>query len=425
MAHSGSKHTLTIYLSNYHPKTEDVIFEHSYALQGNTTVVYNLSGIQENIDSTGIRNLIFDYRAAGGSTILYNPKFSGKSTSLLPFTASNHTFYQSTSSPSLLSAVITVVYNRLYDDGIAPRVGKIKPLSAKHIIEFYSSAENVVDKNLKVLNSQMFTAGKDSRGDFVGEVIPILNFETDENIIYPMTFVQGLTTETIDTSVYLATDPESLVIGQDYIARSIINPTPALSSNGGRALSGNGFTVQGRSGVTYTGYFTITGDTPTLFHRHGGSGDFLTPISELSSTNKNVYISVPIEYQFKAINSADPFANYKNRNNYNSVLTSISASFSHLLKDFGGTEFQRIETRKMENTILFHHTNLLPPDATIRSYVISTSGSVMKPLLSLYPSWQFGKMPRDIIYNYPTAGYGLSAVNRITTDPDQYNIVVL
>ena len=424
MAHLGSKHTLSINLSNFHPKVEDLIFEYSYAIQGNTTLTYVLSDIQKNITSPGIQSIIFDYNAANGDRILYPPKFSGKSSTMLPFTASNHTFFQSTSSPARLSAVVSVVYNRLFDDGTAPRLGKLKPLSATHIIEFYSSAENVVDRNLKVLNSQMFTAGKGSRGDFIGQTIPILNFETDENIVYPMSFVQGLTTAVVDTSIYLATDPENIEIDQTYIARSLIQPTPALSSNGSKALSGNGFTVQGRSGVTYTGYFTITGDTPSLFHRHGGSGDFLTPISDLSSTNTNVYVSVPIDELNKPISVSDPNAAYKSRNAYFTVLSAISASFAHLTEDFGGQEFTTIETRKMENKILFHHTNLLPPDATVRSYVISTSGSVMKPLLSQYPAWS-SKMPRDVIYSYPTAGYGLSAVNRIATDPDQFNIVVL
>ena len=66
----------------------------------------------------------------------------------------------------------------------------------------------------------------------------------------------------------------------------------------------------------------------------------------------------------------------------------------------------------------------MPPDATVQTYVPSASGSVMNPDVSVYSSWT-NKLPRNIIYSYTTDGYGLSAVNRLVTDPNEYNIVVL
>ena len=66
----------------------------------------------------------------------------------------------------------------------------------------------------------------------------------------------------------------------------------------------------------------------------------------------------------------------------------------------------------------------MPPDATLQTYVPSASGEVLNPDTSVYSSWE-NKLPRNLIYSYTTQGYGLSAVNRLVTNPDDFNIVVL
>lgn len=425
MAHLDSNHTLHVNLSNFHPVSEDLIFEHSFAIQGNTTITYALSDIQADVRPTGIYNVSFDYDAAAGKALYYPAKFdpNERNTSLLPFTAINHTFYQSTSAPSRLSAIVSVVYQK--------KRSQIKPLSATHIVELYTVAENVVDRNLKVLNSQMFTAGKNSRSDFIGTFVPYLNLETDENIVYPLAFIQGLTAEVVDTSIYLASDPETLRLDETYVNKTLFNPTPALSSIGGQALSGNGFTVQGKSGVTYSGYFSITGAEPHIFSGTTPAGDkrlkkFGTDSEDLSSTNTNIFVPITISEIYSGfVDTNEPI---EPRKSYTSVLTSISAGFAHLSEEFDGSEFTSIQIRPftdpLSGALAFNHTNLMPPDATLQTYVPSASGEVLNPDTSVYSSWE-NKLPRNLIYSYTTQGYGLSAVNRLVTNPDDFNIVVL
>ncbi len=189
MAHLRSKHTLSVSLSNSPPETDE-LYVSTYALQGNTVVTFILSGIQTS--SLGIQGIYIN-NGIGNDTIFYPAAFSDRLTLNLPFTSINFTYYQTASAPDILSASFGVLYQPVNGN---------KPLSATHIVELFVSAENVLDKNLELINTQIFTVA--------GGASFLFNLETDENIVYPVALFEPLTfVPFLGTGVYLNTDPET------------------------------------------------------------------------------------------------------------------------------------------------------------------------------------------------------------------------
>jgi hypothetical protein len=187
MAHSHSKHTLSINLSNAVPES-NTVFNYQYAIQGDTTAIFLLSGI--NINPPGIQGIYVNFD--GSKNIFTSAIFSDRLTLTLPFTSISHTYFSTSSSPATLSATFGVLYQPINGNS---------PLSATHIVKFFISAENVLDKNLELINTQIFTtAGKSSY---------FFNFETDENEIYAVSLFDPLDFIPISSGVFLNTDPET------------------------------------------------------------------------------------------------------------------------------------------------------------------------------------------------------------------------
>lgn len=188
MAHLHSKHTLSINLSNHVPGQDVAIFTRQ-AIQGNTTVTFLLSDIA--VEAPGVQGLYIDFNQS--TRKFYPASFNDRLTLNLPFTSIEHTYFQTTSTPDTLSAVFSVLYQPINGG---------KPLSATHIITFFVSAENVLDKNIELINTQIFTIAGNSSLFF--------NFENDENIIYPMALFKPLDfIPILPPGVYLNTDPET------------------------------------------------------------------------------------------------------------------------------------------------------------------------------------------------------------------------
>ena len=252
MAHLDSKHTLTVNLSNYQPQDSSVSFITREAIQGNTVVTFLLSGIQTDVidfhsDKPGFNSVEIDFGdPASRGVTSYSAKFSGGVTNTLPFTSISHTYFTDASSYTTLSANITIKYEQVDQN--------TGPLSAGHIIEFRTTPENIVDRNIEVLNSQLFTVG--------GSAVPYFNVETDENIIYPLTYLELQTTSRVFSGIYLNTDPEDTVLYPDnfFLARTELSPSSALSAFGDIALSGAGFQLQGHTGRRYAFAFSLSSE---------------------------------------------------------------------------------------------------------------------------------------------------------------------
>jgi len=172
MATFDSKNTLTVNLSNTQPTTVDTVFTDRVAMQGNTLVTFDLIGVENNIVLPGVQGLLVNFGDSDVTT--FSPaSFSGSAPVPLKLstTTYKHTYYQSQSGVNLLSATFSILYQ--------PQASA-KPLSAKHIIEFQHSSKNIVDKNLEVLNCQLFT--------YNGTPTPIINVESGENAIYTFAY---------------------------------------------------------------------------------------------------------------------------------------------------------------------------------------------------------------------------------------------
>jgi hypothetical protein len=369
MAHLRSKHTLTVNLSNFAPTASHTVYYHRYAIQGNTTVTFVLSDV-EIIPSTlqtgtGIQGIYTNY--GDGSEVEFIPgTISDSFVFNLPLTAINHTYFQVQSAPSALSAVFNILYQ--------PN-GSTTPLSATHNVEFLTTSENILDRNLEILNTQIFTIDNDA--------VPIFNLETDENIIYPFAYYEVLTAARSDQGVFLATDPEDIDTDAEYLSRTEITLTSAVSTYGFDALSGSGFTLQGRDKSIYTIAFAITGDEIPVTYTQNTTSFVLSSMIDVPFTT-NV-----------------------------SLLTTISGIFAS--NNLIGNQFTSIEVN--DPSIIFYHTNLLPPEATDYVYTVSTSGAYssnteIQGFSSVYNG-------TDFIYAYPTDGYGLSASHRINTEGEQ------
>lgn len=395
MAHLDSKHTLTVNLSNYQPLDNSVTFVTREAIQGNTVVTFLLSGIQSDVrefhsDKPGFNSVKIDFGdplSVGKTT--YSAKFSAGVTNTLPFTSISHTYFTSTSTYTTLSANIAIKYEQVDQN--------IGPLTATHIIEFRTTPENIVDRNIELLNSQLFTVG--------GSAVPYFNVETDENIIYPLTYFELQPSSRVLSGIYLNTDPEDLVEYPDdfFLARTELSPSSALSAFGNIALSGGGFQLQGHTGRRYAFAFSLSGEP--------------TAITSLSSTNAINYTDLDIPFIPATTLESGVLSTYA------TFFDVITAGFSNLGIIGTGNEFTSIVTSYDPIKITFNQTNLLPPDATIYTY-----GTLVSTGYVPYTTDRnniFIPSDTDFLYTYPTSGYGLSAVNRVITDPAGDNITAL
>ena len=395
MAHLDSKHTLTVNLSNYQPQDSSVNFVSREAIQGNTVVTFLLSGIQSDIidfhsDKPGFNSVEIDFGDPASSGITtYSAKFSGGVTNTLPFTSISHTYFTTASTYTTLSANIAIKYEQVDQN--------TGPLLATHIIEFRTTPENIVDRNIEILNSQLFTVG--------GSAVPYFNVETDENIIYPLTYFELQPSSRVLSGIYLNTDPEDTVLYPDdfFLARTELSPSSALSAFGDIGLSGGGFQLQGRTGIRYAFAFSISGQD--------------TAITDLPSTSLINYTDLAIPYIPATTLETGVLSTYE------TFFDVITDGFDNLGIVGTGNEFTNIVTGYDPIKITFNQTNLLPPDATVYTYgTIVSTGYVPG---TTDPNNIFISSDTDFLYSYPTSGYGLSAINRVITDPDGDNITLL
>ena len=94
----------------------------------------------------------------------------------------------------------------------------------------------MIEKNLEILNSQLFT--------IAGSATPIFNIESSDNIVYPCAFAETVALPAaFDDNIYINTDPETDI---DTNATYLYNSKITLQSHGNNsslsALSGSGFT---------------------------------------------------------------------------------------------------------------------------------------------------------------------------------------
>lgn len=359
MAHLTSRHTLTINLSNNAPST-DVVYTQLHAIQGPTDVKF----IVEDVDlGDGISSFILDY-GDGESVASISPTFSTTNTlTALPVSALEHTYYQSSATASTLTATAVIKY-------FSESGGK--PLSAAHNIIIYQTPVNMIEKNIEVLNNQLFTVA--------GSAVPLFNLESDENIVYPCSFIEVEAPVFFDDGIYLNTDPENINLSEMYLYNTKIDLLAPLETYGLSALSGTGFTLQGKSGNHYTVAFAVTGD-------------------DLRYTYTQNTTSILLSTNFDAAPSIETLQN------------TITALFDE--NNLIGTEFSSI-TRPL-SSVVFYQSNLMPPEATLYTYTTSTtSASSSYTALSA----------EDRTYSYVNNPHGesgllgLSAVNRMKTDPD-------
>ena len=239
MAHLTSRHSLTVTLSNGVPSVDNVI-SHLYAIQGPTDVYFNINDI--DLGNVGIYSFTFNY---GDSSKVESipPVFSNGLPVELPVSAVKHTYYQATTATSELTAVATIKYMSV--NGAAP-------LTTEHKIVFKQSPANTIEKNLEIINTQLFTLS--------GDNTPFFNLESDENIIYPCAFVEIDEPVIFDDNIYLNTNPELINLSDSYLYSTEITLEDDITTNGLSALSGSGFTIQGKSGNIYTVAFSISGE---------------------------------------------------------------------------------------------------------------------------------------------------------------------
>ena len=155
-----------------------------------------------------------------------------------------------------------------------------------------------------------------------------------------------------------------------------------ISTVGLSALSGSGFTLQGKSGKLYTVTFGVSGDDLRYTYTQDTtsillSGDIITAptLQELQNIIINLFTD-------------------------NNLI---------------GTEFSAISAVN-NNTISFFQSNLLPPEATINTYTTTTSATSST---NGFTAFTFTDETYSYLVNaYGDAGLtGLSAVNRLKSDP--------
>ena len=393
MAHLDSKHTLNVHLSGYQPIASNVTFNSVYPIQGNTVVTFVLSSIQNSLadGSGGFRGVEVRFTEAG-ENVFYPAKFNTTTfdTLELPFTTLQNTYFSSVSTLSSLSASFSILYNQI-DSSVGP-------LTAFHKVHFLTTPDNTVDRNLELLNTQLFTE--------LNDPVPIMNFETDENIIYPMSYFQAETAGPDPQGIFLNTDPESAVVYPTdtfFSATQLKTSISGLSTFGTIALSGGGFTVQGRTNRRYSFAFSISGDD--------------TIYSANSSISSNAYIN------YATITFGNLLSTTPSNTIYSNVLSTIKTSVESLGIVGTNLEFESVTTPSL-STILFNHGNFLPPAATYYIHPTVTLSGIHES--NLYGAW-YDPVDGiiDYLYTYPESGYGLSASNRISTDPDGDNITAI
>jgi hypothetical protein len=174
-----SKPTYTIYISGYEPVSMSYTLYQTHSIQGSTNLIFNLTGI--DIGTYGVYRVkcttpelnIFDITTSisGNTVFISNPII-------------NYTYY-----PKNKNDYITV--DVLYRNGYKTTFG----------ITLCTVAENILDKDLTLLNTQMLY--------YSGVYIPFFNFESNENIIYPVAYSTVLVQQQTSSAViYLKTDPE-------------------------------------------------------------------------------------------------------------------------------------------------------------------------------------------------------------------------
>lgn len=362
MAHLTSRHSLTITLSSGTPAV-DSVFTQMHAIQGPTDVKFIIEDI--DLGNLGIYGIVFNY-GDNSTGLTIDPTFSGNLPKSIPVSAIEHTYYQTSTTASELTATAIIKY--LSNGGN-------KPLSATHNIIFKQSAENMIEKNLEIINNQLFTVA--------GSATPLFNIESSENIVYPCTFIELTDPVIFDDSIYINTDPEIISLSDTYRYKTQISLEADITNFGLSALSGSGFTVQGKSGNLYTLAFGVSGE----------------PLRYTYATNTS---SILLSSDFIVAPSIETLQN----------------AITGLLNDNNliGSEFRSIE--KTSNTISLFQSNLMPPEATLVTYTttVSTASAGITPLIA----FDF----TDQNYSYTTNPYGsagltgLSAVNRMKTDPD-------
>ena len=362
MAHLTSRHKLTIDISNAVPTTSAESYEHIYAIQGPTDVLFVLSGI--DLGSFGIYDFTANY-GDGSSIKNIEPLFINRLPTELSLSAVEHTFYQTTSASSEVNAQIVARY--LSDAGAIPSI-------VTHNIKLKQSAGNAIEKNIEILNTQLFTIS--------AEAVPLINLESDENIIYPCAFIEVEDVERLDDNIYINTDPETIDLDAEYLYRSDVTLTQDLDNFQLSALSGSGFTLQGKSGKLYTAVFGISGEDLRYTYTQNTTSIVL-------STDISLYPGI----------------------------SGLQETIITLFDSNGliGTEFSLISSAG--NDIYFYQSNQLPPEATLYTYATSVSSTTAVGGYTPYAA-------TDNIYSYttnsfgPSGNIGLSAVNRMKTDPN-------
>ena len=209
MEQSTSKDTIIVNLAGT-PAGADATFNYQCAIQGNSTIMFTLTGI--GIGDNGVQGFEFEYDDSKDDAIFYPASFTGNVINTLPVSAICHLYYHTDSSSDVISANISVLYQP---------IGTAKPLSANHIVEIFSSATNTLDKEFSLLNSNLFTND--------GVAVPSFNFESNQNIIYPVTFFELLSSAQSASGIYLTTNPETDTQATNLSALSasgIVNTDP-------------------------------------------------------------------------------------------------------------------------------------------------------------------------------------------------------
>ena len=191
MGHLTSRHTLTVNLANSKPTVQTAAFTQMHAIQGPTNVKFLVDNIA--LGTVGIYGFTFDY-GDGSEIVNIEPTFTNNLPTTLP---------------------INIIIKQ--------------------------SAENMIEKNLEIVNSQLFT--------IAGSATPIFNIESSDNIVYPCSFAEIAAPTLFDDGIYINTDPETGIdLNASYLYNSKIALLEDVNSAALSALSGAGFTIQGKSG---------------------------------------------------------------------------------------------------------------------------------------------------------------------------------
>jgi hypothetical protein len=173
-----SNPTYTIYISGYEPVSSSYTLYQKHSIQGTTNLVFNLTGV--NIGTYGFYRI--QCKTPTVNIFNISPSIVGTSVSLST-NLITHTYY-----PDYKNDYITV--DVFYRNGYKTTFG----------ITLCTVAENILDKDLTILNTQMFYSNN--------KFVPILNLESNENTIYPIGYSDIQQQQAATTVIYLKTDPE-------------------------------------------------------------------------------------------------------------------------------------------------------------------------------------------------------------------------